>query len=99
MPVDLIFQLQAGAAVVVLSRSRAKFDKLIPVLEEKKLPTDKVHFISIDLSSTDDIRRAAVEANDWADGCADILINNGERLLLGIGWQRRLQRGIDYLTL
>ncbi|CBJ28017.1 conserved unknown protein [Ectocarpus siliculosus] len=68
--------LRAGASVAVLARSRSKFDGLLPVLEEKKLPVDKTHFIPIDLSSTDDIRRAAVEANDWAGGCADILVNN-----------------------
>lgn len=62
--------------VVVLSRSKAKFDKLV---EEKKLNIDMLHFISMDLSSVDDIRRAAIEANEWADGCADILVNNGER--------------------
>ncbi len=39
---------------------------------------DKTHFIAIDLSSSDDIRGAAVEANEWAGGCADILVNNGE---------------------
>ncbi len=39
---------------------------------------DKTHFIAIDLSSSDDIRRAAIEANEWAGGCADILVNNGE---------------------
>ena len=71
-------QLQAGASVVVLARSRSKFDQLVPILKEKKLPVDKTHFISIDLSSTDDIRRAAIEANEWAGGCADILVNNGE---------------------
>lgn len=63
---------------MVLARSRAKFDKLLPILVEKKLPTDDLHFISIDLSSTDDIRRAAKDANEWAGGCADILVNNGE---------------------
>ncbi|CAN0499382.1 unnamed protein product [Ectocarpus sp. 12 AP-2014] len=68
--------LRAGASVAVLARSRSKFDGLLPVLEEKKLPVDKTHFIPIDLSSTDDIRRAAIEANDWAGGCADILVNN-----------------------
>ncbi|CAB1105395.1 unnamed protein product [Ectocarpus sp. CCAP 1310/34] len=68
--------LRAGASVAVLARSRSKFDGLLPILEEKKLPVDKTHFIPIDLSSTDDIRRAAIEANDWAGGCADILVNN-----------------------
>eukprot|EP00904_Undaria_pinnatifida_P009770 jgi/Undpi1/5923/HiC_scaffold_2.g01197.m1 len=68
--------LRAGCGVVVLARSRAKFDKLLPILVEKKLPTDDLHFISIDLSSTDDIRRAAKDANEWAGGCADILVNN-----------------------
>lgn len=34
-------------------------------------------FIPIDLSSTDDIRKAAIAANEWAGGCADILVNNG----------------------
>ena len=66
---------------MVLARSRKKFDLLLPILEEKKLPVDKTHFISIDLSSTDDIKRAAIEANEWAGGCADILVNNGE-----LGW-------------
>ncbi|CAM9865213.1 unnamed protein product [Ectocarpus sp. 4 AP-2014] len=68
--------LQAGASVAVLARSRSKYDKLIPVLEERKLPVDKTTFISIDLSSTDGIRKATVEANEWAGGCADILVNN-----------------------
>lgn len=70
--------LRAGCAVVVLSRSRSKFDKLIPSIEEKKLPTssDKLHFISMDLASVDDIKRAGVDANEWAGGCADILVNN-----------------------
>lgn len=64
--------------MVVLARSRAKFDKLVPLLQEKGLSTENLEFISIDLSSTDDIRRAAVDANEWAGGCADILVNNGE---------------------
>ncbi|CAM9306392.1 unnamed protein product [Ectocarpus sp. 6 AP-2014] len=68
--------LQAGASVAVLARSRSKYDKLVPVLEERKLPVDKTTFISIDLSSTDAIRKATVEANEWAGGCADILVNN-----------------------
>ncbi|CAM9183380.1 unnamed protein product [Hapterophycus canaliculatus] len=68
--------LQAGASVAVLARSRSKFDQLLPVLEEKKLPVERTHFISIDLSSTDDVRRATIEANEWAGGCADILVNN-----------------------
>ncbi|CAN0052132.1 unnamed protein product, partial [Laminaria digitata] len=68
--------LQAGCAVVVLARSRGKFDKLVPILKAKKLSTEHLDFISIDLSSTDDIRRAAAEANEWAGGCADILVNN-----------------------
>lgn len=71
-------QLQAGASVAVLARSRSKYDKLVPLLEERKLPVDKTTFISIDLSSTDAIRKATVEANEWAGGCADILVNNGE---------------------
>lgn len=90
-------QLQAGASVAVLARSRSKFDQLLPTLEEKKLPGDKTHFISIDLASTDDIRRSAIEANEWAGGCVDILVNNGESGCLGTvhgsagaaaGWQR-----------
>ena len=70
---------------MVLSRSRSKFDKLIPSIEEKKLPTssDKLHFISMDLASVDDIKRAGVDANEWAGGCADILVNNGESLQQG----------------
>ena len=71
-------QLQAGASVAVLARNDSKFDELLPTLEEKKLPVDKTHFIAIDLASTDDIRRAAIEANEWAGGCADILVNNGK---------------------
>lgn len=31
----------------------------------------------MDLASVDDIKRAGVEANEWAGGCADILVNNG----------------------
>ncbi|CAN0173041.1 unnamed protein product [Pylaiella littoralis] len=68
--------LQAGASVAVLARNRSKFDKLLPVIEERKLPVDKTHFISIDLASVDGIQQAAVEANEWAGGCADILVNN-----------------------
>ncbi|CAM9670388.1 unnamed protein product [Ectocarpus fasciculatus] len=68
--------LQAGAKVAVLARNRSKYDKLVPILEERKLPVDKTTFISIDLSSTDAIQQAAVEANEWAGGCADILVNN-----------------------
>eukprot|EP00904_Undaria_pinnatifida_P012535 jgi/Undpi1/8411/HiC_scaffold_25.g10879.m1 len=68
--------LRAGAEVVVLARSRAKFSKFLSLLVEKKLPTDGLHFIAVDLSSADDIRRAAAEANGWAGGCADILVNN-----------------------
>lgn len=64
--------------MVVLARSRAKFDLLVPILQEKELSTKDLDFIAIDLSSTDDIRRAAAEANEWAGGCADILVNNGE---------------------
>lgn len=70
-------QLQAGASVAVLARNDSKFDELLPTLEEKKLPVDKTHFIAIDLASTDDVRRAAIGANEWAGGCADILVNNG----------------------
>lgn len=73
-------QLQAGCAVVVLARSRAKFDVLVPILQQKGLSTKDLDFISIDLSSTDDIRRAAADANEWAGGCADILVNNGENM-------------------
>lgn len=78
LPSSCFPQLRAGCGVVVLARSRAKYDKLLPILVEKKLPIDDLHFIAIDLSSTDDIRRAATEANDWAGGCADILVNNGK---------------------
>ena len=74
-------QLRAGAEVVVLARSRAKFSKFLSLLVEKKLPTDGLHFIAVDLSSADDIRRAATEANDWAGGCADILVNNGRCII------------------
>lgn len=66
--------------MVVLARSRAKFDLLVPILEAKELSTKDLDFIAIDLSSTDDIRRAAAEANEWAGGCADILVNNGESM-------------------
>lgn len=86
-------QLQAGASVAVLARSRAKFDELVPVLAEKELPVDKTHFISIDLSSTDDIRRAAVEANEWAGGCADILVNNGE-FRFNLGQNNQMVEGL-----
>lgn len=79
LPTCLSLKLRAGCAVVVLSRSRSKFDALLPIIKEKKLPTssDKLHFISMDLASVDDIKRAGVEANEWAGGCADILVNNG----------------------
>lgn len=78
LPLCTTPQLKAGCAVVVLARSRAKFDLLVPILQAKELSTKDLDFISIDLSSTDDIRRAAAEANEWAGGCADILVNNGE---------------------
>ncbi|CAN0180681.1 unnamed protein product [Scytosiphon promiscuus] len=68
--------LQAGASVVVLARNRSKYDDLLPVIEERGLPVDKTHFISIDLSNTDAVRTAAREALEWAGGCADILVNN-----------------------
>lgn len=94
----LAHQLEAGASVAVLARSRSKFDKLIPILKEKELPVEKTHFIAIDLASTDDIRRAAIEANEWAGGCADILVNNGEsgRSMPFSGRWRRRWMGVGY---
>lgn len=65
--------------MAVLARSKEKYDKL---LKEKQWSGDNTTFISIDLSSVDDIQKAAVEANEWAGGCADILVNNGAQTIL-----------------
>lgn len=59
----------------MLARSQAKFDKLV---SEKGWPDEQVHFIAMDLANVDAIRKAAIEANEWAGGCADILVNNGK---------------------
>lgn len=68
-------QVKAGAKVVVMARSRGKYDKL---MAEKEWSEENVHFIPIDMNNADDIKKAANAANDWAGGCADILISNGE---------------------
>lgn len=59
-----------------MARSKSKYDKLMS--EHEDWSEETVHFVPIDLNNAEDIRNAANTANDWAGGCADILVNNGK---------------------